>query len=101
MGSEWGGNAHRPGRHCPSGAESISGHRDSSSSSVLGNQKVEIRKEKRDFSLRRPTHFRPDRNLRSQERTRKKKSACFVLSRRNIPDAPKATDVGGGYAGLL
>ena len=43
-------------------------------------------------SLRRPMLFRPGRNLRSQERKRKKKSACFARFRkpiRNAKDAPR------------
>jgi hypothetical protein len=58
------------------------------------NEKSETRNwelEKRDSSLRRPTLFRPDRNLRSQERKRKKKSACFVRSRNTIRDSPVET----------
>jgi len=37
-----------------------------------------VQEEKRDFSLREQTHFRQGRNLRSQERMPKKKSACSV-----------------------
>jgi hypothetical protein len=56
--------------------------------------KCEVR-EKRDFSLRRPTHSsrRTIRDAESaQERMRKKKSACSVRSRKTVRDASKAND---------
>ncbi|GAC1615856.1 MAG: hypothetical protein PVS2B2_22230 [Candidatus Acidiferrum sp.] len=46
-------------------------------------------------SLRRPTLFRPERNLRSQERKCKKESVGSVRSRNTIRDANDANDGAG------
>lgn len=45
-----------------------------------------------EVSLRRPTAFRPDRNLQSQERGGRKSAGLLVRSRRTIRDAQNAND---------